>query len=208
MLAQGKLIVVEGGEGSGKSSFVTLFRDDPRFEVTREPGGSPYAEHIRALILDPQAKHASGMTMLYLFAAARCDHFEKTIAPALQQGKHVISDRMDASTFAYQIYGQEAFDLKPLFHLLRKSWLSICEPAHYIFFDVTPEIGIGRRHKEMQASSEETNHFDNRKLDFHHRIREGFLEFLEDEPHSIIDANRAQKVVWEEGKRVIESLIV
>lgn len=206
-MQRGKLIAVEGGEGSGKSTFVSLFRDDPRFRVTREPGGSMYAERIREVILNSDGKHASGRTMLHLFAAARCDHFEQTVVPALLRGENVISDRLDASTFAYQIYGQEAYDLIPLFNFLRRSWISVCEPSCYLWLDVFPEVGFERRKKASLEAGEDTTHFDDRNLDFHCRLREGFHVFLRDKPHYVINANQPMIQVFEEGKEVIESLI-
>src|SRR5579864_4280814 len=108
VMEKGKFIVLEGGEGAGKSTQLRVIKEilGDDIVITREPGGSPYAEEIRNVILkSTNAGQADAKTHFALFWAARADHMKNTVLPALNAGKHVISDRFDSSTFAYQIYG-------------------------------------------------------------------------------------------------------
>ena len=128
-------IVLEGGEGAGKSSQMESLKKDfgDNFVFTREPVGSLYAEEIRNLILkSPNASQADAKTLFALFWAARADHLKNTILPALDAGKHVICDRFDSSTFAYQIYGQEAHELEDFFWKMRDFYLQDIKPDVYI----------------------------------------------------------------------------
>lgn len=182
----GKFIVIEGGEGSGKSTMVKVAQEYfPQVLVTREPGGSPFAEMIRKLILCDEAKEAHGETQFGLFWAARFDHVHNKVKPALEKGINVLTDRFDSSSFAYQIYGQEAKHLKDLFLKMRQVYLKEYTPDLYIYLQVDPKEGM-RRVAQRKGIS---NHFDNRAIDFHHRLHEGYMDFLNLVPHIIIDAN-------------------
>lgn len=188
-MIRGKLIVIDGGEGSGKSTlmkFLPEIFNEQKFLATREPGGSPFAEEIRTLMLSrPESKNASPETQFGLVWGARHDHVTKKILPALTSGTHVISDRFDSSTYAYQIFGQEAPHLEKLFWEIRKIYLRDVTPDLYIFLDVDPATGL----KRVASRHKETDHFDQRKLDFHTRIRQGYLEFMKKVPSVIIDSN-------------------
>jgi len=191
----GKFIVLEGGEGAGKSSQLADIKNlfGERVVVTREPGGSPYAEEIRNVILKSvNASQADAKTHFALFWAARADHLKNTIIPALEAGKVVISDRFDSSTFAYQIYGQEAKELESFFWQMRDFYLGDIKPDLYIYMDVNVEEGL--RRKQTQGG-DEINHFDERKVDFHLRMREGFMQFLKQVNGVVIDANPPREVV-------------
>ncbi len=190
-----KFIVLEGGDGAGKSSLLEAVKREFKDSVliTREPGGSPYAEAIRRLALnDPLAKDATAETMLCLMFAARFDHVVKTIIPALQSGKHVITDRFDASTFAYQLYAQESRGLEELFWNLRKKISRL--PDLYIYADVDVEEGLRRTSKRALGQGEE-NHFDARDIAFHTRQREGYGAFLNTVNHRIVNANQSLESV-------------
>jgi len=198
-ILKGKFIVLEGGEGAGKSSQIAKLKEifGGKIVVTREPGGSPYAEEIRNLILKSQnAGQADAKTHFALFWAARADHMRNKIIPALEAGKMVISDRFDSSTFAYQIYGQEAKELEKFFWQMREFYLGDIVPDLYIYMDV--EVKEGLRRKQTQGK-DEMNHFDERKVDFHNRMREGFMEFLKHVNSVVIDSNP-------EAEEVLKSL--
>lgn len=204
---RGKFIVLEGGEGAGKSTQLTklkeIYGDD--LVVTREPGGSPYAEEIRHVILKSEhAGQANAKTHFGLFWAGRADHIKNTIMPALKAGKIVVCDRFDSSTFAYQIFGQQATELKDMFFTFRDFFLEGCEPDLYIYMDVDIEKGLARRSDDK----EQINHFDERELDFHKRMREGYQEFLNKVPSVIIDANppfdEVQKALISEIDKIIK----
>lgn len=187
-----KFIALEGGEGSGKSTLTNHLREivGDTAILTREPGGTPYAEKIRELTLkEPLAKNTPGEATLCLMFAARFEHISQLIAPTLQKGKHVVSDRFDGSSFAYNVWAQSDGTLESLFWNLREA-LTV-KPDLYIYVDVDPSTGYrraqGRNTSGGKAAS--YDHFDDRKIEFHSKVREGYLKFLKKVPHVIIDAN-------------------
>ena len=186
-------IVIEGGEGSGKSSLLMALKEalgDFVF-TTREPGGSPYAEVIReATIKNPMAKDAPAETTLCLMFAARFDNTQNSIVPALKSGKPVIADRFDASSFAYNVYAQSNGELEEIFWNLRGRLAIV--PDLYIFVDVDPKEGVRRAHSRNQSllQGKQYDHFDNREINFHKKVRQGYLKFFKKVPHIIIDVNR------------------
>ena len=200
---KGKFIVIEGGDGAGKSTQIenlrALFGD--RFLLTREPGGTEYAEQIRSLALDnPLAKHADGKTLFMLMWGSRAEHMNHLIIPVLEEGKIIVSDRFDSSTFAYNICAQEQESLKEYFWQTREMILGSCVPDLYIYLDLAPEIGTAR----LSGRDDEKNHFDERPMDFKHKVREGFLEFLQNVPHAIIDATQTREKMFEDILRVLK----
>lgn len=202
--SKGKFIVIEGGEGSGKSTMVKIAKEHfPNVLITREPGGSPFAEMIRTLILSDEAKDAHGETQFGLFWAARFDHVHNKVKPALEQGIHVLTDRFDSSSYAYQIYGQEAKHLKDLFLKMREVYLREHTPDLYIYFQVDPQEGL-RRVAERKGKA---NHFDTRTIDFHHRIHDGYLDFLSLVPHEIVDANKPMVEVQTDFLKILKNVL-
>lgn len=186
---KGKFFVLEGGEGSGKSTQIRKIQEyfGARVLITREPGGSPYAEEIRALILNSEnAKQAEAKTHFALFWAARADHLKNTIIPAITRGQNVLVDRFDSSTYAYQIFAQEASELKDFFWNMRRFYLGKYVPNRYFFLDVEPRVGLSRKQKQKSVV---LNHFDERDVQFHTRMRRGLLDFFKQVSHSTIDAS-------------------
>ena len=176
MAKKGTFIVIDGGEGSGTTTVSKAIVEKFGWGAvyTREPGGSPYAEKIRELVLSDIAKTSDAETQFALFWAARRDHIKHTIIPPLAEGKVVISDRFDSSTYAYQLIAQEQIQLIELFWKMRDHFLSGAIPDAYILLDVNPEIGITR----AKGRNEALNHFDKRKIDFHQKVNKGLKEFI------------------------------
>ena len=208
-IKKGIFIVIDGGEGCGKGTVIeeAIKCWGDKIVTVRDPGGSPYAEEIRSLIRDSSnAKQASGETMFFLFWAARLDLMTNIVIPAVNEGKIVISDRFDSSTFAYQITAQKQASLTRLFWDIRLHNLGEYRPDLYVHLDLDPEIGLGRKKNQI---GEKKNHFDKRKLEFHKDVREGFKEFFSEENHGInsviINAENSKKEVWEDFKKIIES---
>lgn len=201
-----KFIVIEGGEGSGKSTLIELMKKEfnNKFVYTREPGGSIYAESIREIALThPDAKSASSETQFALMWAGRHDNLQKTIIPALKSGKHVLCDRFDSATYAYQIFGMEAKRLEKLFWQIRSTFLKDKKPDLYIILDVKPETGLQR----VALRKGQTNHFDERKIDFHNRIRLGLKKFSKHEKNCIfIDANKSLEEVEKQFITVVKKI--
>lgn len=195
---RGEFIVLDGGEGAGKSTQMQKLKNHfgDSVVITREPGGSPYAEEIRQIILNSEhAGGANALTMFALFWAARADHLARTVIPALESGKTVISDRFDSATFSHQIYGQESRDeLEEFFWTMREKYLAHCSPDLYILLDIDPKLALARK----QGGDVEHNHFDERQLDFHERVREGIHVFSSQVPSRIIDASRSVDEVTDE----------
>jgi dTMP kinase len=195
--SKGKFIVIEGGDGAGKSTQIENFRKlfGERFVLTREPGGTEYAEAIRTLALDhPLAGQADGKTLFMLMWGSRAEHINHLVIPSLEEGKIIVSDRFDSSTLAYNVCAQEQEHLKDFFWHTRQAILCNCLPDLYIYLDLAPEIGETR----LSGRDDTKNHFDQRPIDFKHKVRAGFLEFCEKVPHVIIDATQTREKIFED----------
>jgi dTMP kinase len=188
-VSAGKFITFEGGEGAGKST--QLKQLESRLAVsripvvlTREPGGSPGAEVIRQLVLKGAVDRWSSVTETLLMYAARRDHIERTIRPALDRGQWVISDRFADSTRAYQ--GAAGGTSAELIAALETHVLADTRPDLTLIFDIDPEVGLHRAH--VRAGDE--MRFESKGLAFHQRLRASFLEIAEAEPErcAVIDA--------------------
>ena len=162
--ARSRFIVFEGGEGAGKSTQVqrlaeALRRRGEDVVTTREPGGSPGAETIRALLVSGDTRRWSPETEVLLINAARADHLERVIRPALAQGRWVICDRFADSTMAYQGYGMGVD--RAWLEALRTRVVADTEPGLTLVFDLPVEIGLGRavasqRYEKMGRGFHET----------------------------------------------------
>lgn len=202
--------VFDGLDGSGKGLQLDLLKErlehhgihnGEQVVFTREPGGTPLAEVIREVILGPLAKESTPFNNMLLFLAAREELMRKLVFPAVLAGKAVISDRGDSSTFAFQIYGEQKFELEEKFWRLREdifghSPLRSNGPDLYVFFDLPPEVAYQR----MSGDSTRTKtHFDLRPIEYHARVRDGFERFAKHSDEAVIvDANRKPEEVHEE----------
>jgi dTMP kinase len=193
-MRKGHFFVLDGGEGSGKSTQMELLKErlpslfpEEKFVFTREPGGSPFAQTIRNLILSDEAKEASGHTMIGLFIAARADHVEKIVLPALEAGNIVVCDRYLAATYAYQIVAQQHTELREMY---KAHATHMPQPDLTLFLDIDPSVAEQR----LLLRREEQNHFDIRGIEFHERVREGFREYTREFSQKetvFIDASKA-----------------
>lgn len=174
-MPNGKLIVLEGLDRSGKTTVIKkLEKDFPEAVFTREPGGSEFALAQRELLLSELGAGENALTQFLTFLAARSSHFHKLIGPALSEDKIIFSDRLDASTYAFQLYGKQNYDLDESFFLLRKMILGMHVPW-YIYLDVSPETCF-KRGKNIKES--ESTHFDRAHLEFHQRVKKGYEMFF------------------------------
>ncbi len=172
-MSHGSFITFEGIDGSGKSTQAKRLADHLRAHgrdvvLTREPGGSPGAEEIRSLVLEGDPDRWSAETEILLFTAARRDHLEKTIDPALKEGKIVICDRFADSTRLYQ--GITRGDLRPVVDDLHRLMIGR-EPDLTLIIDMDPAQGLARA-KGRQGSEER---FEDFGLDMQIKMRAGFL---------------------------------
>lgn len=189
-------VTFEGGEGSGKStqlrrlSALLTSHNTPHI-TTREPGGSEGADRIRELLVTGDASSWSPVTETLLFTAARSDHIEKVIRPALASEKHVLCDRFSDSTIVYQGVGKglgEAYVAS-----LQKIALPQTVADLTLIFDIDPVIGL----KRACARANNETRFESLPLDFHQSVRQGFHDIALREPERclIIDANGGEDTV-------------
>ena len=197
--ARGRFITFEGGEGAGKS--VQAKRLEERLATvglavvrTREPGGSPGAEALREAILSDLGAEFSPAGQAVLFAAARLDHLEKTILPALARSAWVISDRFADSTRAYQ--GAAGSLPAELIASLERLTVGANRPDLTLILDLPPEIGLERAAKRSEGRGP-ADRFEAEGLPFHQVLRQAFLEIAAAEPSrcAVIDAGRAEDEV-------------
>ncbi len=204
---KGFFVVIDGGDGAGTTSVSKALVERLGWNAlyTHEPGGSPYAEKIRDLILSDEAKLSDSETQFMLFWAARRDHLVNTIVPALDKGKIVICDRFDSSTYAYQIVAQNNPELEKLFWSIREFVVKDTEPDLYILLDVPAEVGMRR----ARQRDEELNHFDKMKIEFHEKVNKGLREFIGEKITNghIIDARASFDDVVESTLSVIEEFL-
>jgi len=204
----GRFITFEGGEGSGKSTQVArlverLIARGLDVVRTREPGGSAGAEDIRALALNGAAERWSPMTETLLMYAARSDHLERTIRPALARGAWVICDRFADSSRAYQGAGG-GVDMA-FIEQMDAAIVGETQPDLTLVFDLPVEIGLERALARGGADLR----FESKGLAFHERLRDGFRRVAADHPERcrIIDASGDPDAVFSRVWAAIEPVL-
>jgi len=199
-MTRGQFITFEGGEGAGKTTQAKMLceaLENAGVEtlLTREPGGTFGAESIRKLVLEGTQDRWSGMTELLLMYAARLDHVEKLIKPALARGVWVVSDRFADSSLAYQGYarGLGAEKVRSVHEVVMDGF----GPDLTILFDIDPIMAMKRVETRVQADGEDLSRFDAEDIEFHKTLRKAFLEIAEAEPERVftIDADGSRSGV-------------
>lgn len=205
MSARGRFIVLEGGEGGGKSTQARALREalvarGREVVLTREPGGSPLAEAIRGLVLGDWAEGIDANTEVLLIFAARAAHLRATILPALAAGRDVICDRFVDASYAYQGAGR-GLPRERLAELERLV-LGELQPDLVLVLDVDPAIGVARI-----AGRGGNNRFDAESLAFMQRVRAAYLQRAAEAPqnHVVVDAARAVETVTADLLALIEA---
>ncbi len=207
-----RLISFEGGDGSGKTTQLKLLESYlvARGEAclcTREPGGTTLGEMIRRFLLEVGVKEISSPTELFLYLADRAQHVQEVIQPALKNGRLVLCDRFTDSTLAYQGYGR-GVDLDMLRRLNQVASRGIT-PALTFLLDCPVEVGLSRtalRVAEQKVGKRREDRFEREKVEFHERVRKGFLELARAEPNRIyvLDASHPIQEVHEEIKKIVD----
>lgn len=201
-MTRGRFITFEGGEGAGKSTQVKrlvarLEGEGREVVATREPGGSPGAESIRELVLKGAADRWSPVTETLLMYAARRDHVERVIRPALERGAWVVCDRFADSTRAYQ--GAAGGTDPALISALETHIVGDTRPDLTLVFDLPVDVGLARAHQRAGTEMR----FESKGQAFHERLREGFLAIARGEPQrcAVIDATgtleAVEAAVWQ-----------
>ena len=208
-MAHGRFITFEGGEGAGKSTQVGRLVEHLRerqLEVvqTREPGGSQGAEEIRAIALNGDVGRWSPMTETLLMFAARSDHLEKTIRPALEAGRWVVCDRFADSSRAYQGAGGGA--PAEFIEALDAAIVGASQPDLTLIFDLPVEVGLERA---FGRGLFETR-FESKGLEFHERLRAGFLEIARKNPQRcvVVDAVGDEETVFARVRAAVEGRLL
>lgn len=183
-MSKGKLITFEGIDGCGKSTQIDciarwLDEKNIPFMVTREPGGTVISEKIRELILSPQYQEMSPGCELFLYLAARAQHIDEKIKPALDKGFVVLCDRFQEATFAYQGFGR-GFSL-PLVQHLNDVAAGAVVPTRTYIFDITTEQALLR----LQKMNKAPDRLEQSSKDFFEKIRHGYLTLAKADPHRI-----------------------
>ncbi len=203
----GRFITFEGIDGAGKSTQANLLADALRASMhdvvlTREPGGSAGANEIRRLVLEGDPERWSAETEMLLFTAARRDHLERLINPALAAGRVVICDRFADSTRAYQ--GLSRGELRDSVDVLHDLMIGR-EPDLTLLIDMDPAIGLERARERKGPEGR----FEEFGLDFQKRMREGFLALAErfSDRIRILDGNRAPQAIAAEALNLASQVL-
>ena len=190
-VTRGRFITFEGGEGAGKSTQLRLLAErltaaGREVVLTREPGGSPGAESIRALLVTGEADRWSPISETLLMYAARRDHIERVIAPALERGAWVVCDRFFDSTRAYQGAGGGA--PAALIAALEAAVVGARTPDLTLILDLPVEVGLARAAGRGDGEAR----FEGKGAAFHQRLRQAFLDIARAEPGrcAVLDADR------------------
>jgi dTMP kinase len=206
-------ITFEGVEGSGKTTQIErlkryLTQKGIPCKVTREPGGSAIGEKIREILLNPKHREMIPLSELLLYEASRAQHVHEVIKPLLKKGVLVISDRFADASIAYQGYGRKV-DLKLVEKLNLLSSQGI-KPDLTILLDCPSDMGLKRAIKRnIRLKNEKKDRFESETVQFHKRVRRGYLSLAKKEPNriKIIDTRSGEEKVFEKIRNIIDRLI-
>jgi len=205
-MTKGRFITVEGSEGVGKSTNMEFIVNELRSRgktviMTREPGGTPIAEQIRTVLLQSEVGSMSDHCELLLMFAARADHIERVIRPALERGDWVVCDRFTDATYAYQ-GGGRGMDERDI-SILEQFVLRGLIPDLTILLDAPPEVSAARR-----TARGVTDRFEAEEAEFFSRVRRRYRERAEREPSRIalVDASRSLDQVQTTLKAILDNI--
>ncbi|MES9999368.1 MAG: dTMP kinase [Candidatus Thiodiazotropha lotti] len=204
---KGRFITVEGGEGAGKSSNLDYIRNllnsaGKQVVFTREPGGTPLGEAIRDLLLGHQHTGMADDTELLLMFAARAEHLQQKIIPALQQGQWVLCDRFTDASYAYQGAGRGLASDR--IASLEQFVQGELRPDLTLLLDLPVEQGLARAGKRS-----EPDRFEKQAMSFFEKVRAGYLEIAAREPHrvKIVDASKSLETVQQQINGVVTAFL-
>jgi len=207
-------ITFEGVEGSGKTTQIQRLkkyftqRGIP-CKITREPGGCPIGEKVRKILLNPDHREMVPMSELLLYEAARAQHVNDMIKPFLKKGGVILCDRFNDATLAYQGYGRR-IDLRWIERLNHLSSQGI-RPDVTFLLDCPSDVGLKRalqRNRELKQEREER--FEKEEIQFHRRVRKGYLDIAKKEPRrvKVIDTRQGEDKVFNKIRKTVDNLLV
>lgn len=203
---KGLFIVMEGPDGSGKTTQINLLKEyleEAGYEclITREPGGTVIGEEIRQLILNPEHKEMSPVTEMLLYAASRAQLVHEVIGPALEEGKIVISDRFVDSSIVYQGIARKLGISTVL--AVNAPGIGIYRPDGIFFIDLSEAEGL-RRKKEQKN----LDRMEQEGIDFHHMVSEGYRKVLSGRPEVMkIDGGRSIDTIQKKIRNHVDELL-
>lgn len=206
--SQARFITFEGGEGAGKSTQIRLLAEwlgsnGLDYIITREPGGCPGAEMIRDLLVKGETDRWTSMTEALLMTAARTEHVDRTIRPALESGRWVLCDRFYDSTIAYQ-GGARGLGMERMKQLQQVA-LGDVRPDLTLVLDLPVEVGLGRATGRESEKDDREDRFERMALKFHEDIRTAFRNIAEAESDRcvLVDANKGVKNLQAELRDIV-----
>ena len=207
-------ITFEGVEGSGKTTQIQRLKKyfaqkGISCKVTREPGGCSIGEKVRKILLDPDHREMVPMSELLLYEAARAQHVMEIIEPFLRKGGVVLCDRFIDATFAYQGYARR-IDLKWIERLNQFSSHGI-KPDVTFLLDCPSDVGLKRALKRNRTlKQEKEGRFEKEKIQFHQRVRKGYLALAKKEPHrvKVINTRQGPDKVFDKIRKIVDQLLV
>ena len=203
---KGLFIVMEGPDGSGKTTQINLLKEyleEAGYEclITREPGGAVIGEEIRQLILNPEHKEMSPVTEMLLYAASRAQLVHEVIGPALEEGKIVISDRFVDSSIVYQGIARK-LGISTV-SAVNAPGIGIYRPDGIFFIDLSEAEGL-RRKKEQKN----LDRMEQEGIDFHHMVSEGYRKVLSGRPEVMkIDGGRSIDTIQKKIRNHVDELL-
>lgn len=206
-MMKGFFVTIEGPDGSGKTTQIDLLTrylvaEDFDYLVTREPGGTRISNRIRQILLEKEYTEMTAETETLLYAASRAQHVAEVILPALKKGKIVLCDRFIDASMAYQGAGR-GIDIDCIKKINSIALMGIM-PHLTILLDIPPNIGLQRK-----KNYKEIDRIESEELDFHERVREGYLYLAEKEPKRIkvLDGCQDKNVIFSEIVSLVENLL-
>ena len=207
---KGFFITIEGIEGSGKTTQIKALGEELEsrgfaVRMTREPGGTGIGDGLRAVLLHPDNRAMSALTELFLYAAARAQHVEEVIKPALENGHVLLCDRFSDATYAYQGFARR-LDIELVERVNRAAQAGL-EPDLTVLLDCPVETGLKRSlaRLEEEGKADLESRFEQESVAFHERVREGYLALAKRNPERVmvLDANKPQAALTEEIIRLV-----
>ncbi|MBQ8436514.1 MAG: dTMP kinase [Alphaproteobacteria bacterium] len=198
-IKQGIFITFEGGEGTGKSTQLSLLANYLNTQninniTTKEPGGTAVGQELRKLLVCGDKDKFDPIAEALLYYADRRIHLTDKIWPALNNGTWVLSDRFADSTMAYQYYGYNKRVAKDVLQHLYAITVGNFKPDLTILLDIDPQIGLARSLKKAENMEIKETRFESRELEFHNSMRTGYLEMAELEPKRFVLLNANQSI--------------
>lgn len=213
MKRRATFITLEGIDGTGKSTQFRLLveslrRRGLRVCATREPGGTRTGEQVRGILLASKTGQLAPLAELALMYAARAQHLEQVVRPALAHGELVVSDRYNDSSFAYQGYGRKLGA-----QIVRAIDRIVCgrtQPDLTIVLDMPPRIALQRAHGREARRKSRHGRFEAQGLAFHQRVRRGYLEIAAREPRrvKVVKADRPAVVIQAEIRDLVDKFLI